>query len=73
MDIHPTAAAGFSAAADVYERARPGYPDRTVAWFAERLGIGPAVTCSISRRYGQAHATARAAYVTEAFAFDRLD
>ena len=40
-DLHPTAAAGFSAAADVYERARPGYPDEAVAWVAERLGIGP--------------------------------
>jgi SAM-dependent methyltransferase len=25
----------------VYERARPGYPDKAVAWAAERLGIGP--------------------------------
>ena len=39
--IHPTAQAGFSAAAEVYERARPGYPDEAVAWVAERLGIGP--------------------------------
>ena len=39
--IHPTAAAGFSAAAEVYERARPGYPDEAVAWLAERLGIRP--------------------------------
>ena len=39
--IHPTAEAGFSAAAEVYERARPGYPDEAVAWVAERLGIGP--------------------------------
>jgi SAM-dependent methyltransferase len=39
--IHPTAAAGFSAAAEVYERARPGYPDEAVAWLAERLAIGP--------------------------------
>lgn len=39
--IHPTAAAGFSAAAKVYERARPGYPDEAVVWVAERLGIGP--------------------------------
>jgi SAM-dependent methyltransferase len=41
MDVHPTAQAGFSAAAEVYERARPGYPDDAVAWVAERLGIGP--------------------------------
>ena len=39
--IHPTAQAGFTAAAEVYERARPGYPDEAVAWVAERLGIGP--------------------------------
>ncbi len=39
--IHPTAAAGFSAAAEVYERARPGYPDEAVAWVAERLAITP--------------------------------
>ncbi|HEU0305079.1 MAG TPA: class I SAM-dependent methyltransferase [Gaiellaceae bacterium] len=39
-EIHPTAAAGFSAAAEVYERARPGYPEEAVAWVAERLGIG---------------------------------
>ncbi|MGH3017358.1 MAG: class I SAM-dependent methyltransferase [Gaiellaceae bacterium] len=41
MGVHPTAEAGFSAAAEVYERARPGYPDEAVAWVAERLGIGP--------------------------------
>lgn len=40
-DIHPTAEAGFSAAAEVYERARPGYPEEAVAWMAEHLGIGP--------------------------------
>jgi ubiquinone/menaquinone biosynthesis C-methylase UbiE len=40
-DIHPTAEAGFSAAAELYERARPGYPDEAVAWLAERLAIGP--------------------------------
>jgi ubiquinone/menaquinone biosynthesis C-methylase UbiE len=40
-EIHPTAVAGFSAAAEVYERARPGYPDEAVAWIADRLGIGP--------------------------------
>jgi len=40
-EIHPTAEAGFSAAAEVYERARPAYPDAAVTWMAERLGIGP--------------------------------
>jgi ubiquinone/menaquinone biosynthesis C-methylase UbiE len=38
--IHWAAAAGFSAAADVYERARPSYPSDAVAWLAERLRIG---------------------------------
>jgi ubiquinone/menaquinone biosynthesis C-methylase UbiE len=40
-DIHWAAAQGFSAAADVYERARPSYPQEAVDWLAERLGIGP--------------------------------
>src|SRR5581483_8750668 len=39
--IHPTAAAGFSASAEAYERARPGYPQEAVAWLADRLRIGP--------------------------------
>jgi ubiquinone/menaquinone biosynthesis C-methylase UbiE len=39
--LHPTAQAGFSASAEVYERARPGYPEEAVGWVAERLGIGP--------------------------------
>jgi SAM-dependent methyltransferase len=42
-EIHWAAAAGFAAAADVYERARPGYPEAAVAWLAERLGIEPGV------------------------------
>jgi hypothetical protein len=29
--VHPVAAAGFAAAADVYERARPSYPEEAVA------------------------------------------
>jgi ubiquinone/menaquinone biosynthesis C-methylase UbiE len=40
-EIHPAAATGFSAAADAYERGRPGYPREAMAWIAERLGIGP--------------------------------
>jgi ubiquinone/menaquinone biosynthesis C-methylase UbiE len=40
-DIHPAAATGFSAAADAYERGRPGYPEEAMAWIAERVGIGP--------------------------------
>jgi len=38
------AAAGFGAAADVYERARPSYPADAVAWLVERAGIGPGAT-----------------------------
>ncbi len=42
--VHPVAAAGFGAAADVYERARPTYPDEAVAWIVERTGLGPGRT-----------------------------
>lgn len=38
-DVHPVAAAGFGAAADVYERARPTYPVEAVRWLAERAGL----------------------------------
>ncbi len=40
-EIHPTAATGFAASAEAYERARPGYPAEAVAWLGERLRIGP--------------------------------
>ncbi len=40
-ELHPVAATGFSAAADAYERGRPGYPAEAMAWIAERLEIGP--------------------------------
>ena len=40
-EIHPTAAAGFSAARRSTSGHGPGYPDEAVAWVAERLGIGP--------------------------------
>jgi SAM-dependent methyltransferase len=42
--VHPVAAAGFAAAADVYERARPTYPPDAVAWLADRLGLEPGRT-----------------------------
>jgi SAM-dependent methyltransferase len=42
--VHPVAAAGFAAAADVYERARPSYPEEAIAWLAERLGLRPGRT-----------------------------
>ena len=38
--VHPVAAAGFGAGADVYERARPSYPVEAVEWMAERTGLG---------------------------------
>jgi SAM-dependent methyltransferase len=40
-DIHPAAAAGFSVAAEAYERARPGYPEEAIAWIVERLRLEP--------------------------------
>lgn len=43
-DIHPVAAAGFGAAADVYERARPSYPSEAVAWLVQRAGLGAGST-----------------------------
>lgn len=37
-EIHDTAARGFDDAAEVYERARPGYPAPAVDWLVARLG-----------------------------------
>jgi SAM-dependent methyltransferase len=37
--INPVAAAGFASAADIYERARPSYPEEAVAWMAECTGL----------------------------------
>lgn len=37
--IHESAARGFEAAADRYERGRPGYPDEAVATLVRELGI----------------------------------
>jgi ubiquinone/menaquinone biosynthesis C-methylase UbiE len=42
--VHPVAAAGFSRAADVYERARPSYPEEAVAWMAQRCRVGAGST-----------------------------
>jgi len=39
--IHETAAAGFSAGADAYERGRPSYPAVAVDLLVDELGIGP--------------------------------
>jgi SAM-dependent methyltransferase len=43
-NVHPVAAAGFGAAADIYERARPSYPEEAVAWISERAKLGPGMT-----------------------------
>lgn len=40
MSVDPVAAAGFGSAADVYERARPSYPEDAIRWIAECTGLG---------------------------------
>jgi SAM-dependent methyltransferase len=42
--VHPVAAAGFGSTADLYERARPSYPQDAVGWMAERTGLRPGRT-----------------------------
>jgi SAM-dependent methyltransferase len=44
VSIHPSAAVGFASAADVYERARPSYPQDAVDWLVEQTGLGPGRT-----------------------------
>jgi SAM-dependent methyltransferase len=39
--VHPAASRGFGAAVDAYERGRPGYPDASIAFVTERLGLRP--------------------------------
>ena len=39
MSVDPVAAAGFGSSADVYERARPSYPEDAVRWIAEHAGL----------------------------------
>jgi SAM-dependent methyltransferase len=39
--VHDSAAAGFEAGADAYERGRPGYPSAAVEALASACGIGP--------------------------------
>lgn len=39
--VHSTAARGFAAGADAYERARPGYPPAAIAELVARLDLGP--------------------------------
>jgi SAM-dependent methyltransferase len=42
--VHPVAAAGFASAADIYERARPSYPEEAVAWMVGRTGLAAGET-----------------------------
>ncbi|HEV2685730.1 MAG TPA: class I SAM-dependent methyltransferase [Actinomycetota bacterium] len=42
-DVHRSAAIGFDKAAEVYERARPGYPIEAIDFVVEQLGDGPYV------------------------------
>lgn len=44
MSIHPSAAVGFANAADVYERARPSYPQDAIDWLVTQTGLGPGRT-----------------------------
>jgi SAM-dependent methyltransferase len=38
--VHPVAAAGFASAAEVYERARPSYPQEAIDWLVEQTELG---------------------------------
>jgi SAM-dependent methyltransferase len=40
LRVDPVAAAGFGAAADVYERARPSYPQEAIEWLVAQTGLG---------------------------------
>ncbi|MDX6476220.1 MAG: hypothetical protein QOH95_1731 [Gaiellaceae bacterium] len=40
MRMHPRAAVGFANAADVYERARPSYPQEAIDWLVAETGLG---------------------------------
>jgi ubiquinone/menaquinone biosynthesis C-methylase UbiE len=40
LSIHPVAR-GFEQAADVYERARPDYPEAALDWIVDSLGLSP--------------------------------
>jgi SAM-dependent methyltransferase len=41
MSVDEVARRGFDRAADAYERGRPSYPADAIAWFGDRLGLGP--------------------------------
>lgn len=40
MTIHPSAAIGFASGAEVYERARPSYPQDSIDWLVAQTGLG---------------------------------
>jgi SAM-dependent methyltransferase len=42
--VHPVAAAGFASAAEIYERARPSYPQEAIDWLVAQTGLGPGRT-----------------------------
>jgi SAM-dependent methyltransferase len=44
LTIHPSAAVGFASAADIYERARPSYPQDAIDWLVAQTGLGPGHT-----------------------------
>jgi SAM-dependent methyltransferase len=44
VTLHPSAAVGFASAADVYERARPSYPQEAIDWLVAQTGLGPGRT-----------------------------
>jgi SAM-dependent methyltransferase len=44
LTIHPSAAIGFASAAEVYERARPSYPQDAIDWLVAQTGLGPGRT-----------------------------
>jgi SAM-dependent methyltransferase len=44
VTIHPSAAVGFARAADLYERARPSYPQEAIDWLVAQTGLGPGRT-----------------------------
>jgi SAM-dependent methyltransferase len=40
LRIHPSAAVGFASAADIYERARPSYPQDAIDWLVAQTALG---------------------------------
>lgn len=39
-NLHPTAAKGFGAAAELYQQARPSYPQEVISWLRNDLNLG---------------------------------